>query len=366
MPTKSLPPDPSLDHLKHQAKDLLDARRAGLPEALQRIREFHPRFLRRSDKEIRAATFRLSDAQFTIAREHGYASWARLRQRVLAPTRADRTDLPHHERIEDQAFRRAVDLLDAGDVAGLADHLRKHPDLVHRRVVLEGGSYFREPSLLEFVAENPVRHGRLPPNIVDLARLILDAGAGRGAATGTLGLVASGRVPREQGSQVALIELLCERGADPDAAMATALAHGEWRAVDALLRCGARATLAVAAALGRAEDAHAQIPGADPHERHLALAMAAQHGHADIVRALLDAGDDPSRYNPLGAHSHSTPLHQAAAAGHADVVRVLLDRGARADLEDALWHKTALDWARHAGREETARLLAVQRTDVDP
>ena len=36
-----------------------------------------------------------------------------------------------------------------------------------------------------------------------------------------------------------------------------------------------------------------------------------------IVRMLLDAGEDPNRYNPVGAHSHSTPLHQAAVGGHA-------------------------------------------------
>jgi hypothetical protein len=33
---------------------------------------------------------------------------------------------------------------------------------VHQHVVFEGGNYFRDPTLLEFVAENPVRHGTLP------------------------------------------------------------------------------------------------------------------------------------------------------------------------------------------------------------
>jgi len=83
--------------------------------------------------------------------------------------------LPYHERIGDPVFRRAVDLIDSGDVDGLRSHLTNHPALVAQRVTFEPG-YFEHPSLLEFVAENPIRHGRLPPNIVDVARTVLDAG----------------------------------------------------------------------------------------------------------------------------------------------------------------------------------------------
>ena len=43
--------------------------------------------------------------------------------------------------------------------AGLRAPLDQHPKLVDRRVTFEGGNYFRNPILLEFVAENPVpRH----------------------------------------------------------------------------------------------------------------------------------------------------------------------------------------------------------------
>jgi ankyrin repeat protein len=49
--------------------------------------------------------------------------------------------------------------------------------------------------------------------------------------------------------------------------------------------------------------------------------LAAQLGHVEVVRLLLDAGEDPDRYNPEGNHAHSTPLHQAVWSGHADVVR---------------------------------------------
>jgi hypothetical protein len=358
MPAKRLPASPSVEHLKHQAKDLLNDRRAGELHACQRIREFHPRFKGMADSAIRAAAFTLSDAQLSIAREYGFSSWARLSTHV---TKADRSklDLPHHERIEDAAFRRAVDLVDDGDVDGLRDHLMNHPSLVRQRVVFEGGNYFRDPTLLEFVAENPVRHDSLPPNIVDVARMILDAGAGseRRGIDSTLGLVCSGRVPRECGVQIPLIDLLCDYGADPEGAMGSALGHGEFEAVDALIRRGAQVDLAAAAATGRIDDARRVLPAADADLRHRALAWAAQYGHTEIVRLLLDAGEDPNRYNPERAHSHSTPLHQAALAGHADVVRLLVERGARLDIEDIHYQGTPLDWAEHAGRTEVAEYL---------
>jgi len=97
----------------------------------------------------------------------------------------------------------------------------------------------------------------------------------------------------------------------------------------------------------------------------LALALASQLGHAEIVRLLLDAGEDPNRYNPVGCHSHSTPLHQAAWAGHMEVVRLLVKRAARLDLKDVLWHGTPTDWARHAGKTEIESFLRSQETDSE-
>lgn len=266
--------------------------------------------------------------------------------------------LPYHERIGDPVFRRAVDLIDSGDVDGLRSHLTNHPALVTQRVTFEPG-YFEHPSLLEFVAENPIRHGRLPPNIVDVARTVLDAGARAetSSVNATLALVASGRIPRECGVQVALVDLLCDYGADANAAMRDAVGHGEWEAVDALIRRGADVNMSVAAAMGRVEEVRRALPAADGEMRHFALAWAAQYGHADVVRLLLDAGEDPSRYNPRGAHAHSTPLHQAAFAGHLDVVRLLTDRGARLDIRDTIHQGTPLQWAAYVGHADVVEFL---------
>jgi hypothetical protein len=364
MPVRSLPPNPSLEHLKYQAKDLLKAHAAHSPEVAQRLREFHPRFNRATDPEIFDADLSLSDAQLAIAREYGFPSWARLKKHIEQPTRFDRLTLPHHERIEDLTFRRAVDLVDAGDVAGLRAHLQQHPSLVHQRVVFEGGNYFRNPSLLEFVAENPVRHGSLPANIVEVARVILDAGAERSAITEALMLVCTGKVPRECRVQLPLMDLLCDYGADPNTAIRAAALHGEFEAVNGLTTRGVRVDLPIAAALGRIDEARRCLANASPEDRHLAFPLAAEFGHVEVVRLLLDAGENPNRYNPVGGHSHTTPLHQAAGAGHEDVVRLLVERGARLDMKDILWHATPAGWARHAGNTRIeAYLLAYESED---
>lgn len=81
---RTLPAKPHLEHLKSQAKDLLDAHRRGDPLARARIREAVPAFSRKDDAGIAAASFALHDAQSAVAREYGFASWAALRAQVSA------------------------------------------------------------------------------------------------------------------------------------------------------------------------------------------------------------------------------------------------------------------------------------------
>ena len=89
-------------------------------------------------------------------------------------------------------------------------------------------------------------------------------------------------------------------------------------------------------------------------------------GEADAVKLLLDAGEDPNRFNPEGMHAHGTPLHHAALAGHLPVIRLLVERGARLDIRDKLWDGTPLGWAKHNGRDEAAMLLAASELDESP
>lgn len=82
---RELPQRPNLDHLKSQAKDLLDAHKRGDRDAFARIRESVPAFANLSDDALAAAPFALHDAQSAVAREYGFPSWAALREGVKSP-----------------------------------------------------------------------------------------------------------------------------------------------------------------------------------------------------------------------------------------------------------------------------------------
>src|SRR5262249_31390401 len=55
------------------------------------------------------------------------------------------------------------------------------------------------------------------------------------------------------------------------------------------------------------------------------LHRAAQQGHTEVVRLLLEHGAGPNAREP---GDHTYPLHWAAAHGHIEIVRALLDAGA--------------------------------------
>jgi catechol 2,3-dioxygenase-like lactoylglutathione lyase family enzyme len=71
---------PNLENVKKQAKLILLRwhRERHYPVAAQ-IRGHLPRFLDMSDAEILEASFKLSDAQEMVAREHGFDSWQALK-----------------------------------------------------------------------------------------------------------------------------------------------------------------------------------------------------------------------------------------------------------------------------------------------
>ena len=89
------------------------------------------------------------------------------------------------------------------------------------------------PISMEFVPENPVRTRKLPRNVCKIAQAIIDAGASPEAIDKTLGLAASGSVPRECGVQTELLELLAVRnGADATHGLNGAIDEGEWSAAE--------------------------------------------------------------------------------------------------------------------------------------
>jgi hypothetical protein len=217
------------------------------------------------------------------------------------------------------------------------------------------------------VAANGIEayHQKTPPNAVEIARALLQAGAEPdaladmyGAECTTMSMLVSSSHPAEAGLQVPLVELLLDSGAAIEgrgtrkwgAPVFTALAFGMIGAAKVLAERGAQIDLPAAAGLGLADDAAGLLPSADAEARHRALSLAAQHGQAQIVRLLLEAGEDPNRYNLEGNHAHTTPLHQAVLGGHEAVVRLLVERGARLDIRDTIWQGTPLGWALHGGK----------------
>ena len=73
-----IPPQPSLEYLKKQAKALLKAHKQSNPVVIPRLKKHHPRLSKVPDVDILDQAFTLRDAQLIIAHEYGFASWPKL------------------------------------------------------------------------------------------------------------------------------------------------------------------------------------------------------------------------------------------------------------------------------------------------
>ena len=358
-----------------RARWLVESVRDRAPAALELVRRFDPRcrdaevaWLVREEslENVARRPLTLDEARLVVARALDFADWAALEEFVAAVAEGGAV----------ARFEQAVEHTIDGRVAELEALLVRDPGLVRARSTRR--TCFDPPvhaaTLLHYVAANGVEghRQRTPPDAVEVARVLLAAGAEPDALAGfygerctTMVLLASSGPPAAAGVQGALVELLLDHGARIEGAgekwgspLLTALLFGCTQAVEALVRRGARTDdVAIAAGLGRGAEVARLLASSSADRRHLALALAAQLGHLEALRVLLDAGEDPDRFNPEGAHAHATPLHHAALYGHAVVVELLLARGARRDLEDKIYHATPGGWARHAGHAELAERL---------
>ena len=269
-------------------------------------------------------------------------------------------------------FETAVEAVVSGDLATLQSMLREQPDLVRARSARR-----HHATLLHYTAANGVEGERqkTPPNAVAITKALLDAGAEVDALADmydhkctTMSMLVSSAHPHDAGLQIALAETLLDRGAALDGAgHELAVGRHDGAAVriprDRQGTCAAQGSRAYDASGGSGRPRPSRrgdsacLPQADARTGTPALALAAQHGHADVVRLLLDAGEDPSRYNPDGFHGHSTPLHQAVWADHLPVVTLLVERGARLDIRDSVYQGTPLGWAIYGERTHIADYL---------
>jgi hypothetical protein len=196
----------------------------------------------------------LADAQFVIARSHGFMSWAGL--------------VKHIEQLAEKTssvaqFEAAADAIVSGDMPALKRLLEETPGLAQR------STREHRATLLHYTSANGVEGYRqkTPKNIVQIADLLLKSGAAvdaeadvYGGGSTTLGLAATSVHPEAAGVQEPLLQVLLDHGASIDKpdpagskplAVVACLANGRPRAGEFLARHGAQLELDSAAGLGR-------------------------------------------------------------------------------------------------------------------
>ncbi|MGN6435745.1 MAG: ankyrin repeat domain-containing protein [Agriterribacter sp.] len=116
--SRGLPANPHLDVPKKQSRQLLQLCKQASAEALNRIRQRHPKF-HNTPNETLVKNVKLSDAQLVLAREYGFSSWTQLKERITGNTAAH---------LIDKAIR-------ANDAAAVTQLLTAYPNLLHVPVV---------------------------------------------------------------------------------------------------------------------------------------------------------------------------------------------------------------------------------------
>jgi len=274
-------------------------------------------------------------------------------------------------------FTKALAALRSGEIDALRKLLQKHPDLVRARTNLRPPyNYFTGATLLHHVAGNPSWDARLPKNIVQIARLLLEHGAQVDAVTlgpnggTTMGLVLTSKQASDAKVSAPLIDLLLEFGAKLNLKNSTKLipdwgkrnildlplANHAPRAAEKLIELGAKVDVCAAAALGRMNWLRDCFNSAgklkskwrrkgmsDRDAIGLALLFAYVRGQRKAVDFLLKKNGN---WNMTGVNN-GTALHRAAWAGDLAMVKRLVAKGADINNRDNPYRSTPLDWAQH-------------------
>lgn len=337
MDAKKIPACPDLEQYKKQAKELVKAWN-GDERALQKIvadisvdqfRDGIRQRLGNLAKKKIGDELSLTDAQFLLAREHAFESWPKFAAHIAALNDANSGI---------SKFELAADAIMNGDVKTLKRLLKENPALGNERSDREHNS-----TLLHYVSANGIEDFRqvTPNNIVEITRILLEAGAdvnsasdAYGGGSTTLGLAATSMHPRENGTQNELLELLLGSGAyidEPGAggnqhsAVRGSLANGCPEAAELLAARGAKLDLIGAAGIGRLDVIKNLFASAEQSETEEALRFAAGYGRNNIVTYLLNNGTDIQ----CADADKQTPLHWALFTPQVHTVKLLLERGAR-------------------------------------
>ncbi|MDQ6635722.1 MAG: ankyrin repeat domain-containing protein [Gemmatimonadota bacterium] len=356
-PASPLPARPSLEQLRKQAKQLLRQYRTGDRAAVARV---HAQRVR-ADHRVA-----LADAQLVLARELGFASWARLKHHVEAVQRPADYDEPVWGR-DTWPFLVAVY---QGDETAVREMLVRDPLLARAEYA------YLQP--LHYA----VRGGR-----ASMVRLLLDAGADPLAEgwSGRFGAEARDDTPlarardREQQEIVALLETAAAHPL-PAKPERTAALTPQRALEDEMMKICHRGEIAAAEEMMRRHPGIAQAGLYEAvHQDHpelvrLLLANGARAAtpwrwacwytplmHSlryptpryATAQLLLDHGVSPNETNGMGM----TALHILAAEGTTAAATWLLDRGADLHTHDREFESAPLAWAARAGRADMVELL---------
>ncbi|HEX6821316.1 MAG TPA: ankyrin repeat domain-containing protein [Candidatus Sulfotelmatobacter sp.] len=387
-----VPARPNLDHYKTRAKDLVKAVNSPDPAALnQFVRTWLHSLLQSTSLSITsqlpvsvdrwtdelssflrteqqsAQAFTLARAQFILARIHGFQSWPKFARHLQA------LSLVHSPEAK---FESAVEAIIRGELAALEHLLSADPSLVRARSARE-----HHATLLHYVGANGIEGYRqkTPKNILQIARLLLQAGAEVNASAHLYGrkataldLVATSLHPEQAGVQQELMKVFMEHGASFDLTLVNAcLATGRVRAAEFLAERGAQLDLESAAGLGRLDlvsnfyDPQGNLrSNANSGQRDRGFFWACQYGRNNIIDFLLRCG---ARLDSSD-NSGQTPLHWAVIGGHIDTIKLLLAHGAGPEKKNAYGGTPlgqALWSALHNTEDTHSTYLAVIKTLVD-
>ena len=360
-----LPPRPRLEQYKKRAKDLVKACKSGDKnairqwaaewlEALASLQDSHQarrwivgklddveQFARKRLSHSRQPKSRcsLADAQFVIAGSHGFHSWPKLAKHV------------EELGVKSSAvcrFEAAADAIVAGDINILETLLRNDPELVRARSTRE-----HQATLLHYLSANGVEgyRQRTPGNVVEIARILLQAGAevnstaevyGGGATT--LGLVATSIHPERAGVQDDLMQLLLDYGAvmDPpdnrQLMVNSCLANGRGKAAEFLARRGAQLDLEGAAGVGRLDFVSSFFnpdgglkKNATQKQMERGFLWACEYGRDNVIEFLLEKKVDLLAQADTG----EAGIHWAVIGRRLETVRLLLRHGASLETRNA-------------------------------
>ena len=372
-----LPPRPSLAYYRRLAKDLQDACETRADDAIrawatrwienvarlrndamsrQAIEDDTERLLRRWKEQVarrdRSERCLLTDAQFVVAREHGFASWPKFATHLESLVNPSSTV---------SRFEEAADAIVQGDARRLAQLLAEDSTLVNARSTRDHHS-----TLLHYVSANGIEDYRqtTPPNIVEITELLLRAGAdpdatseAYGGRSTPLGLTATSMHPEAAGVQIPLLKTLIEHGAKVDndgaggnghGAIEGCLANGQGDAARFFASLGVPVSFVEAAGVCRIDIVKERFDESSPEQREMAFLYACGYGCPDVAEYLLQRGVKAGADNGRG----QTGLHWAMYAPHVEIVRLLIRHGVPVDGRDGSG-AAAIDWAREGLAESS-------------